>query len=141
MKYSVHIILWTLLPFVCTGQHEHHHAEPTHNIIANVEPQPLLAQALRLNEALSFLGSALSKEDQQRLQALRDKPLSKETIHSIQAILDPYCLVYVDINAEARVKVTRGNAPAKLMQHGWTSFLVKVRNDAGVTAKLLFGES
>ena len=106
------------------------------NIISGVEPQPLLAQAVRLNDALSFLGSALSKEDAKRLKALQDKPLTKETSTLIQSILDPYCLAMVDINPEARVKVARGAASAKLMQGGWTSFLIKVHNKAGVTAQL-----
>jgi hypothetical protein len=54
----------------------------------------------------------------------------------VQEILDPYCLAMVEINPEARVKVTRGPTEAKLTQWGWTSFLVKVHNEAGVTAKL-----
>lgn len=44
--------------------------------VDDAEPQPLMAQALRLNDALSFLGSALSKEDAKRLKALQDKPLT-----------------------------------------------------------------
>lgn len=106
------------------------------NIITNVEPQPLLAQAIRLSDALSFLGSALSKEDAKRLKALQDKPLTEQTSTIIQTILDPYCLAKVDINPEARVKVASGAAPAKLIQGGWTSFLIKVHNEAGVTAQL-----
>jgi len=105
-------------------------------VITNVEPQPLLAQALRLDEALSFLGSSLSAEDSRRLKALRNKAPGKETIKLVQEILDPYCLAMVDINPEARVKVTRGPAQAKLTQWGWTSFLVKVHNQAGGTGKL-----
>lgn len=42
----------------------------------------------------------------------------------------------VSINPEARVKVSRGPASARLTQGGWTSFLVKVHNEAGVTARL-----
>ena len=105
-------------------------------VITNVEPQPLLAQALRLDEALSFLGSSLSAEDSRRLKALRNTAPGKETIKSVQEILDPYCLAMVDINPEARVKVIRGPAQAKLTQWGWTSFVVKVHNDAGGTGKL-----
>src|SRR5436305_5621810 len=92
-------------------------------IITGVEPQPLLSQAMRLQDALSFLGSSLSKEDAKRLKALQDKPLTEETSTRIQNILDPYCLALVDINPEARVKVERGAAPAKLIESGWTSFL------------------
>ncbi|HET9824654.1 MAG TPA: hypothetical protein VFP87_04940, partial [Chitinophagaceae bacterium] len=106
------------------------------SVIDNVAPQPLLAQALRLNEALSFLGSSLSKEDATMLRQLKEKPLSQETSKMIQSILDPYCLAMVDINPETRVKVARGPANAKLVQGGWTSFLIKVHNDAGVTAQL-----
>jgi hypothetical protein len=105
-------------------------------IISGVEPQPLLAQGMRLHDALSFLGSALSKEDVKRLKALQEKPLSEETSTAIQNILDPYCIAMVDINPEERVKVARGPANAKLIQDGWTSFLVKVHNEAGVTAQL-----
>lgn len=114
-----------------SAQHEHHHAETV-----AVEAQPLLAQALRLQEALEFLGSPLPEEDVKRLRALQHKPADRETADRIQEILDAYCLAVVSINPEARVKVARGEAPATLMQGGWTSFLVKVHNDANVTAQL-----
>lgn len=118
------------------AQHEHQEKLSTLQIITGVEPQPLLSQSLRLKDALSFLGSSLSKQDQMRLQQLQDKPLNAKTVEAIQYILDPYCLAMVNINPEARVKVARGVAQAKLMQNGWTSFLVKVHNEAGVTAQL-----
>ena len=124
------LFLSLILPASAFSQHEHHNPVPQ-NTVAQVEPQPLLAHALRLNEALAFLGSALSPEDQKRLKALQDKPLDAQTSQSIQAILDPYCLAMVHINPEARVKVTQGVAQPVLMQHGWTSFLVKVKNEAG----------
>ena len=116
---------------------QHQHASSSSlEFVDNAEPQPLLAQALRLNDALSFLGSALSKEDVKRLKALQEKPLTQEASTAIQNILDPYCFAMVDINPEERVKVARGPAPAKLIQNGWTSFLIKVHNEAGVTAQL-----
>ncbi|HYK45463.1 MAG TPA: CehA/McbA family metallohydrolase [Parafilimonas sp.] len=105
-------------------------------IVNAVEPQPLLAQATRLADALAFLGSSLSKADAQRLKELQSKPLTESTSVLIQNILDPYCLAMVSINPEARVKVARGPAKGKLMQGGWTSFLIKVKNEAGVTAQL-----
>ncbi len=134
-KYLTLICL--LITATSAAQHEHHQAPiPSKSIVTGVEPQPLLAHALRLSEALSFLGSSLRTEDEQKLRGLLDLPLSEKTSETIQQILDPYCLAVVDINPEARVKVARGEAAATLMQHGWTSFLVKVKNDAGVTAKL-----
>ena len=59
-----------------------------------------------------------------------------ETSKNIQDILDPYCLAMVSINPESRVKVDRGPAKAKLIQGGWTSFLIKVHNEAGITPQL-----
>ncbi|HYJ64245.1 MAG TPA: CehA/McbA family metallohydrolase, partial [Parafilimonas sp.] len=117
------------------AQHEHASSSSL-QFVDDAEPQPLLAQALRLNDALSFLGSALSKEDIKHLKALQERTLTQETSTAIQHILDPYCIAMVDINPEERVKVERGSAPAKLIQDGWTSFLVKVHNEAGVTAQL-----
>ncbi len=119
---------------VCPAQHVHETKKDLPDI--QVEPQPLLAQALRLKEALSFLGSALSPEDEKRLDELANKPFTEKTTQTIQEILDPYCLAMVNINPETRVKVARGTALARLMQNGWTSFLVKVHNEAGVTAEL-----
>ena len=116
------------------AQHEGHGADQ--KTVSGLEPQPLLAQATRLKEALSYLGSSLSVQDEKRLDELKHKPLNQETIKGIQEILDPYCLAVVSINPEARVKVTLGNASAKLIQGGWRSFLVKVINEAGSTAQL-----
>ncbi|MEJ7679493.1 MAG: CehA/McbA family metallohydrolase [Segetibacter sp.] len=124
------------LPVILFAQHPAAHSSTTNNIVTGIEPQPLLAQAIRLNEALSFLGSSLSAKDQKRLIALQNKTLTSQTTKLIQEILDPYCLAMVNINPEARVKVMRGPAKAKLIQNGWVSFLVKVNNDAGVTAQL-----
>ncbi|HYO64202.1 MAG TPA: CehA/McbA family metallohydrolase, partial [Pyrinomonadaceae bacterium] len=45
-------------------------------------------------------------------------------------------LVRVEISPESRVRVTRGRAEATLVEAGWRSFLVKVVNQAGVTAQL-----
>ena len=105
-------------------------------IVSNVESQPLVSQAIRLADALSFLGSSLAAEDINELKALQNKTVGPETTKRIQDILDPYCLALVSINPESRVKVDRGPAKAKLTQGGWTSFLVKVHNEAGITPKL-----
>lgn len=104
--------------------------------IAGIEPQPLMAQALRIDEALAFLGSALSEEDRRAIAELKDAPHSSGMVAEIQAILDPYCLAFVHINPEARVKVHAGPAKPVLMQYGWKSYLVKVHNEAGSTAPL-----
>src|ERR1700730_744940 len=139
MKKNILFVATSILQLSLSAQHQHltpSSASPDLPIQTGVQPQPLLAQAIRLKEALAFLGSSLSPEDARHLRRLEDKRLSESTARSIQEILDPYCLAMVDINPESRVKVTRGPAKAKLVQGGWTSFLIKVRNQAGVTAKL-----
>lgn len=134
------LFLFFILPlFVCVSslaQHSDHQNALSLPLIKSVEPQPLVSQAIRLKEALSFLGSSLSEKDEKQLAQLQNKTLTAETVAAVQHILDPYCLAMIHINPEARVKVERGVAAAKLMQHGWTSFLVKVHNEAGVTAPL-----
>src|SRR5207249_7832397 len=117
------------------AQHEQHHALQKQDMI-NVEPQPLLAQAIRLKDALSFLGSSLTTEDEKQLAALQHQPLNQETSKLVQKILDPYCLAIININPESRVKVLRGLAKPKLIQNGWVSYLVKLNNEAGVTSQL-----
>ena len=117
------------------AQHEEHHPEKQ-GMTADVEPQPLLAQAIRLKDALSFLGSSLTKEDEKQLISLQQQPLTGQTSKRVQEILDPYCLAMVNINPESRVKVLRGPAKPRLIQNGWVSYLVKVNNEAGVTSQL-----
>lgn len=103
---------------------------------SSIEAQPFLAQALRLQQALLFLGSPMSDEDVQRLQQLREQEPDSNTVNIIQQILDPYCIAHITISPEARVSVTKGKAKAELIQHGWKTFLVKVHNQAAVTAPL-----
>jgi hypothetical protein len=50
--------------------------------------------------------------------------------------LDRRVLVNISISPESRVSVTRGAVEATLVEKGWRAFLVKVRNNAGVTAQL-----
>ncbi len=104
--------------------------------IDGIEPQPVLAQALRIAEALDYLGSPLSDEDQQRLATLADEPRDAAAVAGVQAILDPYCLAMVHLNPEARVMALKGPGHAELQQGGWKNFLVKVHNEAGLKSAL-----
>jgi len=135
MKKHIQLLLSVtlLVPVAIFAQHHHEH-ESVPSI--SVEPQPLLAQALRLRDALSFLGSSLSPAEEKIISDLQTRTLSQETVKRIQEILDPYCLAIININPEGRVKVERGPAPARLTQGGWTTFLTKINNEAGVNAQL-----
>ena len=105
-------------------------------LVSEVEFQPFASATQRLIEALDYLGSPLSEDD---LSAIREALVSddhKQAVDDIQKSLDSYCLVGVTINPESRVKVKEGSANKELMQHGWRTFLVKIHNEAGVTAPL-----
>ncbi len=104
--------------------------------VINVEFQPLAAAAQRLIEALDYLGAPLDAGDRITLEKALVSIDHKQAITDLQKALDPYCLVGVNINPESRVKVKEGPAKKEVMQQGWRTFLVKVHNEAGVTAPL-----
>jgi hypothetical protein len=128
--------IFIIFSFSTAPSYAQHEGHANHHPVTSVDAQPLLAQALRLQEALTFLGSELEENDSRRLKQLQHSPANQSTVSEIQKILDPYCLAVVHINPEARVKVSRGPAEAKVAQGGWTTFLVKVHNEAGVTSPL-----
>lgn len=105
-------------------------------LVMNVEFQPLSAQAVRVAQALELLGVPLTEHQQAELQAALESTIPADGIKRIQQVFDPLCLVGVNINPESRVKAQPGAASKQLMQQGWRVFLVKVHNEAGVTARL-----
>ncbi len=105
-------------------------------LVRQVELQPLKAQVRRVVQALELLGTPLSTEQKHALDAALAETSADKAIVAIQNVLDPLCLVGVHINPESRVKCAVGPAPKRLVQQGWSVFLVKVHNEAGVTAEL-----
>jgi hypothetical protein len=102
----------------------------------SVPLQPFAQQVRRLEDALNYLGQPLppaTHEKINRAMALEDE---SEAVRAISQILDPLAIAVVNINAESRVKVSPGEAKGELVQNGTRLFLVKVENDAGVTAKM-----
>lgn len=112
------------------------HAATNSTIVTGVEWQPLTAQVKRVMEAMDYLGSPFDAETRKGLLAAMQEPNPESASQQIQQILDAHCLLLVEINPESRVKVSRGMAPAELAADGWREFLVKVHNQAGVTAPL-----
>lgn len=104
--------------------------------VAGIEFQPLAAATQRLIEALDYLGSPLSENNLAAIEVALMSEDHEQAIADIQKILDAYCLAGVNINPESRVKVKEGPVNKELMQQGWRTFLVKVHNEAGVTAPL-----
>ena len=100
--------------------------------IVEVAGQPLAAQVKRLTQALELVGRPLSGELQKRLQPA----LEAEDSGQIQSLLDAEVLLVAAINPEARVKVSRGPAPARLQQAGFTPILIKIINESSATPRL-----
>ena len=121
--------------------HAHLAAAQAVPVIAGVAAQPLGAQATRVAEALRFLGQPLSETQQQSLDRALQETDEKKMVATVQEILDPLTLAFVTINPESRVKATAGVASPALTQNGWTAFLIKVHNRAGVTAPLVIESS
>ena len=98
-------------------------------LVDKVDHQPLAASVLRLIDAMEMIGEPLPAAEIAELK-------STSSTNRIQEILDKHCLLAVNINPESRVKVMEGHAKHELVEQGWRSFLVKVANEAGITAVL-----
>jgi hypothetical protein len=105
-------------------------------IVTKVEQQPLVAAMERLAQALQYVGAPLSDADQTALTAAGKLTDSSEAAKQIQSVLDKLCVAGVLINPESRVSVVEGPVKKELVQQGWRTVLVKVANEAGVTAPL-----
>lgn len=103
---------------------------------AEVDFQPLAAQAERLVQAMDQLGEPLAPADRAAVLDAARGTGGAGAVDRIEQTLDRYCLLIVDINPESRVKVARGLAEPRLLEQGWRSFLIHVNNAAGVTAPL-----
>ncbi|HET6326165.1 MAG TPA: CehA/McbA family metallohydrolase [Planctomycetaceae bacterium] len=137
--FLVFLLILTLVALQATGSHSGLHAAGPQQklpLVIDVEQQPLVSATHRLTDALSFVGAPLKAEDKNALEAACADADAKQSLRTIQAVLDPYCLVGVTINPESRVSVVEGPAGKELIQQGWRTFLVKVQNQAGITATL-----
>ncbi|MGH9937687.1 MAG: CehA/McbA family metallohydrolase, partial [Blastocatellia bacterium] len=104
--------------------------------VEQVELQPLTAQVSRLIEAMDYLGAPIKQADKATLEKASNETDAVKARRSVQDTLDKYCLFDIHINPESRVRVTQGAARPVLVEKGWSAFLVKIRNEAGVTAQL-----
>jgi hypothetical protein len=102
-----------------------------------VEIQPLLAQVRRLIDAMRYLGEPFADAEVAAFTAAADSGNEPAVLAALDRLLGPRILADIRINPEGRISVTRGAAEARLVEQGWRAFLVKVRNEAGVTGRLL----
>jgi hypothetical protein len=101
-------------------------------VVHDVEWQPLAAQVKRITETLDFLGWPFTADERKAI----DAALQQNNAASLQQALDGRCLFGIHINPEMRVKVAQGPAKPELLEQGWRTFLVKVNNESGTTARL-----
>jgi hypothetical protein len=116
------------------GVRAQEHVHPTDPSV--VALQPLAQQVRRLETALAYLGQPLPAPDRQAIDTAIARTDSAGAVSEIQKVLDRYVLANVHVNPESRVKVEQGAAKPELLQGGTRLFLVKVLNEAGVTAPL-----
>lgn len=112
--------------------------EPALPQVTGVELQPLVAATRRLVSALDFAGAPLSVDQKKAIEELLVGTDRDAVTRGVQRILDPHCLAMVTISPESRVSVVAGPAPRRLVQQGWSTFLVKVANEAGINPTLKF---
>ena len=122
-----------ILSLFATSQVSHAQSFPK---VHDVALQPLKAQIQRLVQAKDYLGEPFSPQVKKRLNQALGQADTTVAISEVQQILDAQCLLDIHINPESRVKVNAGPAKRELVEQGWRNFLVKVRNQAGVTAEL-----
>jgi len=109
---------------------------PSAGPLSSAPFQPFMDEVRRLQAALDFLGQPLAQPDREQLKAAFASPNTQAAVAKMEAILDKYALAVVTISPESRVDVKRGTAVPDLVQNGARLFLVKVVNQAGVTAPL-----
>ena len=109
--------------------------EHVHTTTAEPVPlQPLAQQVRRLETALAYLGQPLPAADRKIFDEAIAMSDATVAVSRLQEVLDRHVLATVHINPESRVKVGQGAAKPELLEGGTRLFLVKVVNEAGVTA-------
>ncbi len=103
---------------------------------AAVPLQPLAQQVRRLETALNYLGQPFLAADQKEINDAIGDADEITAVKRVERVLDKYTLASIEINPESRVKVEQGAAKPELVEGGTRLFLVKVLNQARVTAPL-----
>ena len=102
-------------------------------MVQDAPKQPLMVHVDRLMRALAFLGRPISAADRAQIEAAAQEPEAAATL-KVQEILDRNALIGIEIDPIRKVTVVPSSAAAEtLTKNGWTTFLVKVHNPAGIT--------
>jgi hypothetical protein len=132
MRALAPALLLCVMVAVRLGSQEHRHAGGP----VPIPLQPMAQQARQLAEALNYLGQPLTPAEQKKVSDAIGMPDEAGAVEALEKVFDGHVLVRVDINPESRVKVEQGEARPDLVEEGARLFLVKVANQAHVTAEL-----
>ena len=99
-------------------------------------PQPQLAAAGRVRQALEAMGEPLSPKSAALLDQAGRETNAERAAALVQEALDPLCLAEVRFARDGRVEAVPGAARPVLQEQGWRTFLIKVRNFGGATGPL-----
>jgi hypothetical protein len=107
-------------------------------LIDEVDGMALRGHVKNLLAGLEKQNAALPAETLAQLRPLLEKEPTDAAAAAtaLQKVLDAHCLLGVSINPESRVKAARGPAVVELRQNEAKFALLKIHNDAGVTAAL-----
>src|SRR4051794_14645615 len=90
----------------------------------------------RLMRAMAFVGRPISDADRAHLEAAAQQP-EPAAVRTVQEILDRHVLLEIEIDPVRKVTVMpTSSANEPLTKSGWTTFLVKVNNRAGLTDRV-----
>ncbi len=103
----------------------------------SVDAQPLLLVNERLVEALETIGSPIDEETKSALNKLREIEDDATVTKRVQTLLDPKCLLVIEIEADGTLRAVNLSSRLELDENGWKTFLVKVINRAHATSRLL----
>jgi hypothetical protein len=98
--------------------------------------QPFALQIRQIESSLMYLGQPLPAIEQRQIDDAIAGLDEANAVARIQDVLDQHTIAIVAINPESRVQVRPGAAKPDLVEFGARVFLVKVLNQAGVTARL-----
>jgi len=105
--------------------------------VSNVPVQPYFASVKRAMAAMAAIGQPISAEDAADLDMLMTHADSNAVV-SADAILSKYTLLNATLGPDgyAKTKITAGGAEKRLIEEGWTAFLIRVANPSSLVAKL-----
>src|SRR5215467_1637420 len=97
--------------------------------------QPVFASIKRAIAALAAIGQPVSAADAKLLETFAERQ-DASAVEAAEKILSKYTLANVTLQSDGYADTVAGAAPKRLVEEGWTAFLVRVANPSGQVAKL-----